>query len=375
MTKKILVVFGTRPEAIKMAPVINKLIDLDDFNTRVCVTGQHREMLDQVLDLFNIVPDYDLNVMKKKQSLNNIASTVISGIEDVLEEYSPDLVMVHGDTTTTFSAALAAFYKNIDVAHVEAGLRTGDIKSPWPEEANRKLVGSISTYHFTPTNVTANNLIAEGVNRVNILQTGNTVIDALFSVLSKIQKDKNLKQRIVEKFSFLDFSKKVVLITGHRRESFGDGFKEICKAIRELAKEYQDLQFVYPVHLNPNVKKPVEEYLSNKNNIFLINPLEYIHFVYLMQQSYLILTDSGGIQEEAGALDVPVLVMREITERTEALDAGTIRLVGTSKSNIIDAFNLIHNDTQIYNEMSKAANPFGDGTASEQIASFICRVL
>lgn len=375
MPEKILVIFGTRPEAIKMAPVINKLFELDDLNTRVCVTGQHREMLDQVLDLFNIVPDYDLNVMKKKQNLNNIASSVISGIEDVLEEYSPDLVIVHGDTTTTFAAALAAFYKNIDVAHVEAGLRTGDIKSPWPEEANRKLVSSIATYHFTPTNLTSNNLILEGVNKANILQTGNTVIDSLFSVLSMIEKDENIKKTILDKFSFLDFRKKIVLITGHRRESFGDGFREICKAIRDLAKEYTDLQFVYPVHLNPNVKKPAEEYLSNKNNIFLINPLEYIHFVYLMKNSHLILTDSGGIQEEAGAIDVPVLVMREVTERTEALDAGTIKLVGTSKSNIIDSFNLLQNDVNIYNKMSKAVNPFGDGTASEQIVNFISRAL
>ena len=375
MSKKVLVVFGTRPEAIKMAPLINKLHSCNELSIKVCVTGQHREMLDQVLDLFNIVPDYDLNVMKKKQNLNNVASMVLSGIDFVLDDYSPNLVIVHGDTTTTFTAALAAFYKNIDIAHVEAGLRTGDIKSPWPEEANRKLVGSIATYHFTPTYLATNNLLKEGVDKKNILQTGNTVIDALFSVLNKIDNDKALEKNIVDMFSFIDFSKKIVLITGHRRESFGKGFREICSAINQLAFDYPELQFVYPVHLNPNVKGPVEELLSNIENVYLIEPLEYMQFVYLMQKSYLILTDSGGIQEEAGALNIPVLVMRDVTERSEAIDAGTIKLVGTNKLNITDSFHQLYNNSNIYNNMSLAVNPFGDGSASRKIVNFLSREL
>tara|TARA_B100000575_G_scaffold294067_1_gene307826 strand:+ start:986 stop:2113 length:1128 start_codon:yes stop_codon:yes gene_type:complete len=371
MLKKILVVFGTRPEAIKMAPVIRELSKIKNLNTRICVSGQHREMLDQVLEIFDISPNYDLNIMKKKQNLNSIASLVISGIDKVLDDFCPDLVIVHGDTTTTFSSALASFNKNIRVAHVEAGLRTGNILSPWPEEANRKLVGSIATYHFTPTNLATKNLINEGVNQEYILQTGNTVIDALFIALRKIENDTVLKKKIIEYFSFLDLDKKIVLITGHRRESFGKGFEEICKSIKELAEDFRDMQFVYPVHLNPNVRKPVEEFLSDMSNIFLIDPLEYLPFIFLMQKSYLILTDSGGIQEEAGALNVPVLVMREITERPEGIEAGTIRLVGTEKTKIVSSFIELINDKAIYQKMSEAENPFGDGLASKKIASYL----
>ena len=354
-----------------MAPVIRELSKIKNLNTRICVSGQHREMLDQVLEIFDISPNYDLNIMKKKQNLNSIASLVISGIDKVLDDFCPDLVIVHGDTTTTFSSALASFNKNIRVAHVEAGLRTGNILSPWPEEANRKLVGSIATYHFTPTNLATKNLINEGVNQEYILQTGNTVIDALFIALRKIENDTALKKKIIEYFSFLDLDKKIVLITGHRRESFGKGFEEICKSIKELADDFRDMQFVYPVHLNPNVRKPVEEFLSGMSNIFLIDPLEYLPFIFLMQKSYLILTDSGGIQEEAGALNVPVLVMREITERPEGIEAGTIRLVGTEKTKIVSSFIELINDKAIYQKMSEAENPFGDGLASKKIASYL----
>lgn len=368
--KKILLVFGTRPEAIKMAPVVHKLKKISKFETKICVTGQHRQMLDQVLDIFDILPDYDLNIMKKKQNLNNVTSAVISGIDNVLEEFSPDIVVVHGDTTTTLSTALASFNRNIKIAHVEAGLRTGNILSPWPEEANRKLVGSLASYNFTPTDLASQNLINEGVESKKILKTGNTVIDALFMALEKIQADENLQKRIIEQFSYINFDKKIVLITGHRRESFGKGFKEICESVKELANNYQNLQFIYPVHLNPNVKQPAKEILSNIDNIFLVEPLEYLPFVFLMQKSYIILTDSGGIQEEAGALDIPVLVMRDITERPEGINAGTIKLVGTEKANIVNSFNELFNNNDLYKKMSKAENPFGNGTSSEQISNY-----
>ena len=369
--KKILLVFGTRPEAIKMAPVVHKLKNISKFETKICVTGQHREMLDQVLDIFDISPDYDLNIMKIKQNLNNVTSAVMSGIDSILEEFSPDIVIVHGDTTTTLSAALASFNKNIKIAHVEAGLRTGNILSPWPEEANRKLVGSLASYNFTPTDLASQNLINEGVESKKILQTGNTVIDALFLALKKIQADKNLQKKIMKQFSYINFDKKIVLITGHRRESFGEGFKEICNSVKELANTYQDIQFIYPVHLNPNVKQPAKEILSDIDNIFLIDPLEYLPFVFLMQNSYIILTDSGGIQEEAGALDIPVLVMRDITERPEGISAGTIKLVGTKKTSIVNSFNELFNNNDLYKKMSKAKNPFGDGTSSEKISNYL----
>lgn len=373
MLKKILVVFGTRPEAIKMAPVIKELRKNSIFHISICVTGQHREMLDQVLGIFDISPDYDLDIMKKKQSLNSIASLVISGIDEVLNDLCPDLVIVHGDTTTTFSAAVASFNKNINIAHVEAGLRSGNINSPWPEEANRKLVGSLAKYHFTPTYLASDNLISEGVNKKYILKTGNTVIDALLVALNKIGSDKELEKKIFDQFSFIDFDKKIVLITGHRRESFGQGFREICKSIRELSENHPEVQFIYPVHLNPNVKEPTDEFLSGVNNIFLIDPLEYLPFVFLMQKSFLILTDSGGIQEEAGALNIPVLVMREITERPEGIDAGTTKLVGTKKSRIIDSFEELLNNKNLYKKMSMAKNPFGDGYASQKIANYLSK--
>lgn len=369
--KKILLVFGTRPEAIKMAPVVNRLKNISEFETKICVTGQHREMLDQVLDIFDISPDYDLNIMKKRQNLNNVTSAVISGIDNVLEDFSPNIVLVHGDTTTTLSTALASFNRNIKIAHVEAGLRTGNILSPWPEEANRKLVGSLASYNFTPTDLASQNLINEGVDSKKIFKTGNTVIDALFLALEIIQADIKLQKRIMKQFSFIDFDKKIVLITGHRRESFGEGFKKICSSIKELANSYQNIQFIYPVHLNPNVKQPAKEILSNIDNIFLINPLEYLPFVFLMQKSHIILTDSGGIQEEAGALDIPVLVMRDITERPEGVSAGTIKLVGTEKASIVNSFNELFNNDDLYKKMSKAKNPFGDGTSSEKISNYL----
>ena len=331
--KKILLVFGTRPEAIKMAPLALALqADTQNFQTKVCVTGQHRQMLDQVLQLFGLVPDFDLNLMKSGQTLSDITTGVLKGLEDIFSEWLPDVVLVHGDTATTFASTLAAYYQKIKVGHVEAGLRTGNIYSPWPEEANRKLTGALANYHFAPTQSSYDNLIKENVDSSNIIVTGNTVIDALLTVKEKIETDRELIQNFEKKFGFLDATKKLILVTGHRRENFGQGFLNICSSLSSLARKYQDIQIVYPVHLNPNVQKPVNELLSGIENIFLIDPQDYLPFVYLMNQSYLILTDSGGIQEEAPSLGKPVLVMRDTTERPEAVDAGTVRLVGTDAS-------------------------------------------
>lgn len=372
LKKKILIVFGTRPEAIKMAPLALRLKkESEFFETKVCVTGQHRQMLDQVLELFDLVPDFDLNLMKPGQTLTDITCGVLQGLQDVFEQWKPDIVLVHGDTATTFAASLAAYYQQIQVGHVEAGLRTGNIYSPWPEEANRKLTGSLTTYHFAPTKSSYDNLVKENVNPETIIVTGNTVIDALLQVKDKVEQDEDLIQKFEQEFKFLDKSKKLVLVTGHRRENFGQGFLNICTALANLAKRYSDIQIVYPVHLNPNVQKPVNELLSGIDNIFLIDPQDYLPFVYLMNRSYLILTDSGGIQEEAPSLGKPVLVMRDTTERPEAVEAGTVRLVGTDVSTIETAVSELLEDTSLYNAMADAYNPYGDGTACQQIIDFL----
>ena len=371
--KKILVVFGTRPEAIKMAPVVKQLKKDSKLDTKVCVTAQHREMLDQVLELFEIEPDYDLNIMKSNQDLYDITSNILLKMREVLNSFKPDIVLVHGDTTTTFTTSLAAFYQKIDVGHIEAGLRTGNIYSPWPEEANRKLTANLSKYHFAPTQTAKNNLLKEGVVEENIVVTGNTVIDALFLTLEKIEKDKNLKNSIIKKLNskFLQLDSKFILVTGHRRENFGEGFLNICKALKDIATKHKDINIVYPMHLNPNVRKPVLDILDNIDNIYLIEPLEYPEFVYLMSKSYLILTDSGGIQEEAPSLGKPVLVMRDTTERPEALEAGTVKLVGTDKNKIIiEVENLLQNKHE-YDKMSKSHNPYGDGKSSKKIVKFL----
>lgn len=368
MKKKVLLVFGTRPEAIKMAPLALQLKQQKDyFETRVCVTGQHRQMLDQVLELFSLTPDYDLNLMKPGQTLSDITSGVLKGLEQVFTEWMPDVVLVHGDTATTFAASLAAYYHKISVGHVEAGLRTGDIYSPWPEEANRKLTGALTTYHFAPTQSSYNNLIKENIDPKNITITGNTVIDALLTVKEKVETDRVVIARFEQQFDFLDPTKKLILVTGHRRENFGQGFLNICTALANIAKEYPDVQIVYPVHLNPNVQKPVNELLSGISNIYLIAPQDYLPFVYLMNRSYLILTDSGGIQEEAPSLGKPVLVMRDTTERPEAVEAGTVKLVGTDAALIQQSVVELLENTDLYQMMAAAHNPYGDGTACQQI--------
>lgn len=362
--------FGTRPEAIKMAPVVHALAAAPGLESRVCVTAQHREMLDQVLELFNIKPDYDLNLMRPGQDLTDITANVLQGMRPVLKEFKPDLVLVHGDTTTTFAAALAAYYEKISVGHVEAGLRTGDIYAPWPEEMNRRLAGAITTLHFAPTERAAENLRIEGVKPERIHVTGNTVIDALLEVVSRIKSDASLAEKLAQQFPFLDTAKHLVLVTGHRRENFGDGFERICHALASLA-EREDIQIVYPVHLNPNVQEPVKRILNGLGNIFLIEPLDYLPFVYLMNRSYLIITDSGGVQEEAPSLGKPVLVMRDTTERPEAVDAGTVDLVGTNVGRIVSAANMLLDDSRAYEVMSHAHNPYGDGKASERILSVL----
>jgi len=367
---KILIVFGTRPEAIKMAPVVKEFRSHQEIETKVCVTAQHREMLDQVLNLFSIIPDYDLNLMEKGQDLTDITSKVIIGLRDILKAYSPDYVFVHGDTTTTFAASLAAFYEKVTVAHVEAGLRTGNIYSPWPEEMNRKLTGAISTLHFPPTQTAADNLLKEGVLIDNICITGNTVIDALLQVVEKVRSDNRIRQTNELEFPFLDPSKKLILVTGHRRESFGDGFERICTALKNIASR-EDVQIVYPVHFNPNVQKPVYNILGGIKNVFLLNPLDYAPFVYMMDKSYFIITDSGGIQEEAPSLGKPVLVMRDTTERPEAVYAGTVKLVGTDIEKITTESFLLLDSPEHYNGMSRAHNPYGDGKASERISQFV----
>ena len=379
--KKVMLVFGTRPEAIKMSPLVKEFqIQPKRVETVVCVTGQHREMLDQVLKIFDIKPDYDLNIMKQGQDLYDVTARVLTGMRDVLKEVKPDVVLVHGDTTTSTAAALAAFYQQIPVGHVEAGLRTHNIYSPWPEEMNRLLTGRLATYHFSPTPLSRNNLIKESVDDRNIIITGNTVIDALYWVVDKIKNNKELDNEledILSKAGYdvnrLNNGKKLVLITGHRRENFGDGFINMCTAIKDLTVKYPDLDFVYPMHLNPNVRKPIHEVfgenLSGLKNMFFIEPLEYLSFVYLMEKSSIVLTDSGGIQEEAPGLGKPVLVMRDTTERPEALDAGTVKLVGTDYNKIVNEVSSLIDDKAAYEKMSKAVNPYGDGLACGRIVN------
>jgi len=372
--KKILLVFGTRPEAIKMAPLVKAFEQEKDIESKVCVTAQHREMLDQVLEMFEIVPDYDLNLMKPGQDLYDITVNVLLGMKDVLKDFKPDIVLVHGDTTTTSVTSLAAFYQKIKVGHVEAGLRTGDIYSPWPEEANRQITGILTNYHFAPTTTSRDNLLRENKKEADILVTGNTVIDALFLALDKIENNEELKKSIISNINSqytLNDNKKSILVTGHRRENFGQGFINICEALKTLAINNPDIDIVYPVHLNPNVQKPVNELLSDVSNVHLIKPLQYETFLYLMSKSYFIITDSGGVQEEAPSLGKPVLVMRDTTERPEALAAGTVKLVGTNREIIIKEAQKLLNDKTEYEKMSKAHNPYGDGKACEKIVEFI----
>lgn len=386
--KKILLVFGTRPEAIKMAPLVKEFQKFPEkFKIVVCVTGQHREMLDQVLLLFEVVPDYDLNIMKQGQDLYDVTSRILLGLRDILKECQPDIVLVHGDTSTSTAAALASFYQQIPVGHIEAGLRTHNIYSPWPEEMNRQLTGRIASIHFCPTELSKNNLLKEGVAESSIVITGNTVIDALYWVVEKIKSDANLEVQLkkqLEKFGY-DMgrlkNKKLVLITGHRRENFGEGLQNICNAIKTLTEKYRNVDFVYPMHLNPNVRKPIREIfgdeavtvtsVSEDRNIFFIEPLDYLPFVYLMEQSSLVLTDSGGIQEEAPGLGKPVLVMRNTTERPEAVEAGTVKLVGTSYDSIVSEVSKLLDNENYYNKMAQATNPYGDGKACEKIINFL----
>lgn len=389
--KTILLVFGTRPEAIKMAPLVKKLqSEPEKFKTMVCVTAQHRQMLDQVLHIFDITPDYDLNIMQANQDLYDVTSRVLVGMRDVLKEVQPDVVLVHGDTTTSTAAALAAFYQQIPVGHVEAGLRTHNIYSPWPEEMNRQITGRITTYHFAPTPLAKQNLLRENVAENQIIVTGNTVIDALYLVVDKIKNDAGLQKKlagVLKEAGYdtarLDGSRRLVLITGHRRENFGDGFISMCRAIRDLAVKYPDVDFVYPMHLNPNVRKPIHEVFGDiihntsniiHQNLFFIEPLEYLSFVYLMEKSAIVLTDSGGIQEEAPGLGKPVLVMRDTTERPEALESGTVHLVGTNYDKIVGEVSTLLDDAEAYERMSHAVNPYGDGMASKRISAFLANV-
>ena len=364
---KVLTVFGTRPEAIKMAPLVHALAKDPDFEARVCVTAQHREMLDQVLNLFSIVPDYDLNIMRPGQGLTEITCGILQGLKPILEAFRPDVVLVHGDTTTTIAASLAAFYQRIPVGHVEAGLRTGDLSSPWPEEANRTLTGHLAMYHFAPTENSRHNLRRENVADERIFVTGNTVIDALFWVRDSVMNHPAQYEALAARYPFLDAQKKLVLVTGHRRESFGQGFEQICHALADIAARHDDVQIVYPVHLNPNVSEPVNRILGPVENVFLIEPQDYLPFMWLMNHAWLILTDSGGIQEEAPSLGKPVLVMRDTTERPEAVDAGTVKLVGTDRQRIVDEVTLLLNDNEAWQTMSRAHNPYGDGQACGRI--------
>ncbi|MGP1506909.1 MAG: non-hydrolyzing UDP-N-acetylglucosamine 2-epimerase [Campylobacter sp.] len=373
--KKILIVFGTRPEAIKMVPLIKEFKKYNDFEVKICVSAQHRQMLDQVLNLFEIKPDYDLDIMKANQDLYDISSRVLLGMREILKVFCPNVVLVHGDTTTSFVGALAAFYQKIKIGHVEAGLRTNDLYSPFPEEANRQITGVLADFHFAPTQSAKQNLIKEGKNSNSIIVTGNTVIDALFLMIDKIEKNVNLRDEITSilrsKYSNFGSERKFILVTGHRRENFGDGFLNICDALKNIAQNNPEIDIVYPVHLNPNVQKPVREILSNLSNVYLIDPLEYEKFVYLMSKSFFIITDSGGIQEEAPSFGKPVLVTRDTTERPEALQSGAVKLVGTNKNIIIkEAQNLILQKDE-FEKMSKANNPYGDGKASERIVEFL----
>lgn len=386
--KKVMLVFGTRPEAIKMAPLVKEFEKkTDSFKCMVCVTGQHRQMLDQVLNLFAIQPDYDLNIMKPGQDLYDVTSRVLLGMRDILKEAQPDIVLVHGDTTTSTAAALAAFYQQIPVGHIEAGLRTHDIYSPWPEEMNRQITGRIASYHFSPTALSCENLLKENIEKSHITITGNTVIDALYWVVNKIKESQHLSAELSNKIfsngytgKGLDGDVPLVLITGHRRENFGKGFIDICCAIRDLASKYPNVDFVYPMHLNPNVRKPIQEVFGESikqrlGNVYFIEPLEYLEFVFLMEKSTLVLTDSGGIQEEAPGLGKPVLVMRNTTERPEALEAGTVKLVGTDYHKILSEVSLLLDDREYYNSMSHAVNPYGDGLACSRIVDYISRIL
>lgn len=390
--KKVMLVFGTRPEAIKMAPLVKAFQEKkNDFETIVCVTGQHREMLDQVLHLFDITPDYDLNIMKQGQDLYDVTSRVLLGMRDVFKTCRPDILFVHGDTTTSTAAAIAGFYQQIPVAHIEAGLRTNNIYSPWPEEMNRQITGRIATYDFSPTQLSRNNLLKENVDDSKIIVTGNTVIDALHWVTAKIKNDKKLDEELAAQLKGKGYdtaridttnkevcTKRLVLITGHRRENFGEGFLNICHAIQDLAQRYPNVDFVYPMHLNPNVRRPIHqvfgEDLTNLNNIFFIEPLEYLSFVFLMEKADIVLTDSGGIQEEAPGLGKPVLVMRDTTERPEAVEAGTVKLVGTDHNAIVEQVSLLLDNKQAYEAMSKATNPYGDGNACERIINKILSI-
>lgn len=376
--KKILIVFGTRPEAIKMAPLVKEFQQYpNQFEVKVCVTAQHREMLDQVLEIFDIVPEYDLDIMKEGQDLYDITANVLLGMKNVLNAFSPHIVFVHGDTTTSFSVSLACFYQKIPVAHIEAGLRTYNLYSPWPEEANRQLTGKLATYHFAPTPSAAQNLLSEGVKKENIIITGNTVIDALFLTRTNIENNAFLKNSLISQINLkfdLDVAK-LILVTGHRRENFGQGFINICEALKEIALTNQDIHIVYPVHLNPNVRKPVNEILGKVSNIHLIEPLGYQPFVYLMSRAYLIITDSGGVQEEAPSLGKPVLVMREVTERPEAVEAGTVKLVGCDKNKIVRETQFLLNSQEEYSKMALAHNPYGNGKACQKIVEFFLRTL
>lgn len=384
--KKVLLVFGTRPEAIKMAPLVRKFKEVNTLETYVCITGQHREMLDQVLRIFDIQADFDLNIMKRGQDLYDVTSRILLGMRQILCELKPDLILVHGDTTTSMAATLSAFYQQIPVGHVEAGLRTNNIYSPWPEEMNRQITARIASYHFAPTKLSQENLLNENISAKRILVTGNTVIDALHWVVDRLKNSETLaneQDKILQSCGYdvrrLESSRRLVLITGHRRENFGLGFLNICNAIKCLSEKYPDTDFVYPMHLNPNVRKPIHEVfgedLSNLKNLFFIEPLEYLPFVYLMEKSYLVLTDSGGIQEEAPGLGKPVLVMRDTTERPEAVTAGTVKLVSTDKNKIIQEVSDLLEDSNTYHNMSRAVNPYGDGKACERIVDFLNRVL
>lgn len=365
--KKLLLVFGTRPEAIKMASIIEMLKNDSRFEYKVCVTGQHKEMLDQVLQLFNIKPDYDLGIMRPGQTLISITTSILEGLNNILINDKPDIMLVHGDTTTTLAATLAGYYHQVKVGHVEAGLRTGNIYSPWPEEGNRKITGALANLHFAPTQASKDNLLNEGVNESSIFVTGNTVVDSLLLAKKILDENQNIKSEFEESFSFLNDQRRIILITGHRRESFGKGFEEICHSIKVLSQKFPMVDFVYPVHLNPNVLEPVHRILKGVPNIYLIAPQDYMPFVYLMSKSYLILTDSGGIQEEAPSLGKPVLVLRETTERPEAVNAGTVILVGSSKEKIINNVSMLLDDLDVYNTMARAHNPYGDGKAAQRI--------
>lgn len=375
MKKKNLIIFGTRPEAIKMAPLVKEFLkNQGKFTTKICITAQHREMLDQVLDFFEITPDFDLDLMKPNQNLYSLTADIIIGLKSILETFKPDFVYVHGDTTTTMAASIAAFYSGAKVCHVEAGLRTFNKRAPFPEEVNRSVTGSIADYHFSPTETSKNNLLNENISSKNILVTGNTVIDALQYSITKVSSASFKDQETELVKGILNPQKRLILVTGHRRENHGQGFINICNALKQIASENQDTQIIYPVHLNPNVQKPVYDILKDVSNIHLINPVSYPAFVWLMSKSYLIITDSGGVQEEAPSLGKPVLVMRDTTERPEAVDAGTVLLVGTNSEKIVSKTNKLLNDNVFYNSMSMLHNPYGDGTACSKIVEFISKL-